>query len=213
MLDRAFYDRPALDVARDLIGRYLVRLLPEGRLAGRIVETEAYIGPQDLACHAARGRTARNEVMFGPPGHAYIYFIYGMHWCLNLVTEREGIPAAVLLRAVEPADGIGFMRARRPNARTDVELTSGPARLCAAFGIDGSLNGADLCRPDSVLYVEERPSAGSGRGPIVAAPRIGVAYAGEWAEKPFRFYEDRNPHVSVRLKRGGQARHGARRQR
>ena len=196
MLKRDFYDRPALDVARELIGLHLVRVLPEGRVAGRIVETEAYVGPQDLACHAARGRTARTEVMFGPPGHAYIYFIYGMHWCLNLVTERDGFPAAVLLRAVEPTEGIELMRARRPKARKDVQLTSGPSRLCAAFGIDGSLNGADLCRPGSVLYVEDR---GDPRSTIVAAPRIGVDYAGEWAAKPFRFYEDESAYVSVRL--------------
>ena len=195
MLDRTFYDRPAPDVARDLIGLYLVRRLPEGIVAGRIVEAEAYVGPQDLACHASRGRTPRTEVMFGPPGHAYVYFVYGMHWCLNFVTEAEGIPAAVLIRAVEPAEGIAAMRARRPKARRDVDLTSGPARLCDAFGIDGSLNGADLCQPGSALWAEDRQTP---RGTLVATPRIGVAYAGEWAAKPFRFYEDANPFVSVR---------------
>jgi DNA-3-methyladenine glycosylase len=199
MLGQAFYDRPALDVARDLIGLQLVRRLPEGRLAGRIVEVEAYVSIEDRASHASRGRTERNAVMFGPPGHAYVYLVYGMHWCLNLVTEREGIPAAVLIRAVEPVEGIEQMRARRPKARKDVELTSGPARLCQALGIDGSLNGADLCSPGSLVWVED---CGGGRGTIVVAPRVGVAYAGEWAARPFRFYEDESPFVSARPKPG-----------
>jgi DNA-3-methyladenine glycosylase len=198
MLDRAFYNRPALDVARELIGLVLVRRHEAGTVAGRIVETEAYVGIGDRASHASRGRTARNEVMFGPPGHAYVYLIYGMHWCLNLVTEREGVPAAVLIRAVEPVEGIQLMRVRRPKARTDEQLTSGPARLCQAFAIDGSLNGAGLCLPDSTLYVEGR---GEGSGTIIAAPRVGVDYAGEWAAKPFRFHEDESPYVSVRPKR------------
>ena len=197
MVGRAFYDRLALDVARELIGLVLVRRLPEGVAAGRIVETEAYIGLDDRASHASRGRTKRNEAMFGPPGHAYVYLIYGMHWCVNLVTEPEGVPAAVLIRAAEPVEGIEAMRARRPKARKDQQLTSGPARLCQAFGIDGSANAADLCGPDAALWVEDR---GGVTGTIVAAPRVGVDYAGEWAAKPFRFYEDESPYVSARPK-------------
>ena len=195
MLDRDVYDRPALDVARDLIGKVLVRPSAEGTVAGRIVETEAYVGPEDRASHASRGRTARNAVMFGPPGHAYVYLVYGMHWCLNLVTGPEGTPAAVLLRAVEPLGGIELMRARRPKARRDVQLTSGPARLSQAFAVDGGQDGADLCSPDAALYVEDR---GLSSGTIVAAPRVGVDYAGEWAAKPFRFLDDESPYVSVR---------------
>jgi len=197
MVGRVFYDRLTLDVARELVGHVLVRRLPEGLVAGRIVETEAYIGLHDRASHASRGRTKRNDPMFGPPGHAYIYLIYGMHWCLNFVTEPEGTPAAVLIRAVEPLDGVEGMRARRPKARKDTQLTSGPARLCQAFSIDGALNTADLCAPDAALWVEDR---GTGPGTIATAPRVGVDYAGEWAAKPFRFYDDHSPYVSVRPK-------------
>jgi len=195
VLGRDVYDRPTLDVARDLIGMVLVRRSAEGTVAGRIVETEAYVGPDDRASHASRGRTARNAVMFGPPGHAYVYLVYGMHWCLNLATGPEGTPAAVLLRAVEPLEGIELMRARRPKAHRDVQLTSGPARLCQAFAVDGSQDGADVCSPDAALYVEDR---GLSAGRIVAAPRVGVDYAGEWAAKPFRFFDDGSPYVSVR---------------
>jgi len=195
VIERSFYARPALEVARELLGLVLVRRSPEGTVAGRIVEAEAYIGREDRACHAWRGKTARNAVMFGPPGHAYVYFTYGMHWCLNLVTDREGVPAAVLLRAVEPVEGLELMRARRPKARKDTDLTSGPARLCQAFAVDGSLNGADLCAPDSILFAEDR---GLGHGPAVAAPRVGVDYAGEWAAKPFRLYDASSAFVSPR---------------
>jgi len=195
MLERAFYDRPALEVARELIGLTLVRRLPEGVAAGRIVETEAYIGMEDRASHASRGRTARNAAMFGPPGHAYVYLVYGMHWCLNLVTEQAGVPAAVLLRAIEPVEGIEGMRARRLKARTDAQLTSGPARLCQALAVDGTLDGADVCRPEGDLLVEDR---GRRLGPLVACPRVGVHYAGEWAAKPFRFCDGESPYLSVR---------------
>jgi len=194
-LVRAFYARPALDVARELVGLVLVRRAPDGAVAGRIVEVEAYIGSEDKACHASRGRTARNAVMFGPAGHAYIYFVYGMHWCLNFVTDGEGVPSAVLLRAVEPVEGIERMRSRRPKVRKDQQLTSGPARVCQAFALTGALNGADLCAPDAVLFVEDR---GLGHGPIVARPRVGVGYAGEWALKPFRLYDADSPFVSVK---------------
>lgn len=196
MRKRCFYARPALDVARELIGMVLVRRLPDGvRLAGRIVETEAYVGPEDLASHASRGRTRRNDVMFGPPGRAYIYLVYGMHWCLNFVTGPEGFPAAALIRAVEPLDGIDLIRRNRPKARKDTQLASGPGRLCQALGIDGAMNGADVCEPDSAVYVED---GGLAPGTVVAAPRVGVGYAGAWAARPFRFFDEASPHVSVR---------------
>ena len=200
MLERAFYDRPALEVARGLIGLTLVRRSAAGAVAGRIVEAEAYIGTEDRASHASRGQTRRNAAMFGPPGHAYVYLVYGMHWCLNLVTGPEGLPAAVLLRAVEPLEGIEHMRERRTKARRDVQLTSGPGRLCQAFAIDGTMDGADLCAPDAELFVEDR---GRRARTIVATPRVGVDYAGEWAARPFRLYEHESPVVSVRPKRDG----------
>jgi DNA-3-methyladenine glycosylase len=178
-LPRDFFDRPTLDVARDLLGKYLVRRRGRRRLVGRIVETEAYCGPEDRACHASRGRTNRTEVMFGPPGHAYVYLVYGLHHCLNVVTEREGYPAAVLLRALEPADGIPMPE------------MNGPGRLCRALGIDRRLNGLDLT--GDLLYFEDR-----GEAPVVwqAAPRIGVDYAGAWARKPWRYFIDGSRAVS-----------------
>ena len=178
---RSFYEQPTVDVAKQLLGKYLVRQHPEGATVGRIVETEAYVGPQDLACHASKGRTARTEVMFGPAGHAYVYFIYGFYNMLNLVTERKDHPAAVLIRAVEPVMGLELMRARRQLDKLR-DLASGPGKLCQAFAIDRSLNGADLC--DDVLYVEER---GELQPKIRATPRVGVDYAGEWKDKRYRF--------------------------
>ena len=180
-LPRSFYEQPTIHVAKQLLGKYLVRQHPEGATVGRIVETEAYVGPQDLACHASKGRTARTEVMFGPAGHAYVYFIYGFYNMLNLVTERKNHPAAVLIRAVEPVMGLDLMRARRQLDKLR-DLASGPGKLCQAFAIDRSLNGADLCA--DVLYVEER---GELQPKIRATPRIGVDYAGKWKDKRYRF--------------------------
>ncbi len=180
-LPRFFYEQKTVDVAKQLLGKYLVRKHPEGDAVGRIVETEAYVGPQDLACHASRGRTARTEVMFGPAGHAYVYFIYGFYHMLNLVTERKDHPAAVLIRAVEPIADIDLMKRRREMNRLR-DLASGPGKLCQAFAIDRSLNGADLC--GGVLYVEDR---GEPAPKFSAAPRIGVDYAGKWKDKRYRF--------------------------
>jgi DNA-3-methyladenine glycosylase len=150
--------------------------------AGRIVETEAYRGPQDLAAHSSRGRTPRTEVMFGPPGHAYVYFIYGFWHCLNVVTAATGVPHAVLLRALEPLTGIE-------------DRTWGPGLLCRAMHIDKRLNGMDLC--GDVLWLE-RPSAGSRRPVRIArSARIGVDYAGEWARRPWRFYDKDSRYVST----------------
>jgi DNA-3-methyladenine glycosylase len=180
-LPRSFYEGSTIVVAKQLLGKYLVREHPKGNTVGRIVETEAYVGPQDLACHASKGRTARTKVMFGPPGHAYVYFIYGFYNMLNLVTEAEDYPAAVLIRAVEPVEGIELMRSRRKNGLLR-NLASGPGKLCQAFGIDRTLNGADLCA--SELFVEDR---GEPPPKIQATPRIGVDYAGKWKDKRFRF--------------------------
>ena len=187
---RPFYQQDTLEVARQLLGKYLVRRHPEGITVGRIVETEAYVGPEDKACHAARGRTARTEVMFGEPGHAYVYFVYGFHHMLNIVTEREGFPAAVLIRAVQPVRGISLMKKRR---RTDElrNLASGPGKLCQAFAIDRTLNGGDMC--GSILYLQD---GGEPASEIIATSRIGVDYAKEWTQKPFRFLIGGNAFVS-----------------
>lgn len=189
-LPRSFYEQKTLDVARQLLGKFLVRRHAEGITVGRIVETEAYVGPEDKACHAARGRTARTEVMFGEPGHAYVYFIYGFYHMLNIVTEREGFPAAVLIRAVEPVRGIRLMKRRRGTDQP-LNLASGPGKLCQAFAIDRRLNGGDMC--GNVLYVRD---AGEPTPKIITAPRIGVDYAREWKAKPFRFLIGDNAFVS-----------------
>ena len=182
---RALFERSTLAVARALIGMHLVHDDGRTRRAGRIVETEAYLGPRDLAAHSARGRTARTAVMFGPPGRAYVYFIYGFWNCLNVVTGRSGVPHAVLLRALEPLGGL--------TART-----SGPGLLCRALDIDRRLNGVDLL--GNVLWLEE-PPAGAPRARIARATRIGVDYAGEWAQRPWRFFDRDSPYVSTAAER------------
>lgn len=173
VLAREFFARPTLRVVRGLLGKYLIRESDAGLLAGRIVEVEAYVGPEDRASHASRRRTARNDVMFGAPGLAYVYLVYGMYHCLNVVTEREGFPAAILIRAVE-------MESTTPAA-----LVDGPGRLCRAFRIDRSFNKLDLTAWH-LLWLEDRgPRIQSRR--IAALSRIGVDYAGAWATKPWRF--------------------------
>ena len=182
-LDRAFFDRPTLVVARELLGQRLVRLEGAQRLAGLITETEAYVGPEDLACHARVGRTARTAVMFGPPGIAYVYFTYGMHWLLNVVTEAEGFPAAVLIRGMRPEEGAATMARRRGTARAvrnnvrqpptlPSRLTDGPAKLTQALRIDGGWNGHDLCGREARLFVER--AAPVPEGQVVTGPRIGL---------------------------------------
>ena len=178
---RSFFERPTLHVARALIGMHLVHDDGESIRAGRIVETEAYLGPRDLAAHSARGRTPRTAVMFGPPGHAYVYFIYGFWNCLNVVTGRAGVPHAVLLRALEPLGGL-------------TERTWGPGLLCRALHIDRRLNGADL-RGDRLWL--EHPRAPVRAVRIARATRIGVDYAGQWAQRPWRFYDRESPFVST----------------
>jgi DNA-3-methyladenine glycosylase len=180
-LPLSFFSRPAIVVARELLGKILVHPGPHGRRAGRIVETEAYIGEHDLACHAAKGRTPRTEVLYGPPGRAYVFLIYGMHHCFNVVTEAEGMPAAVLVRGLEPVEGI------------DAGLkTDGPGKLCRALGITLAHNRLDL--RGEQLFLEQ----GLALAPrsISKGPRIGVEYSGEWAKKPYRFWERANPFVS-----------------
>ncbi|MEO6163831.1 MAG: DNA-3-methyladenine glycosylase [Candidatus Binatia bacterium] len=191
-LPRAFYRQPTKEVAKQLLGKYLVHRYAEDTLVGRIVETEAYLGPHDLACHAAKGRTKRTEVMFGVAGHAYVYFIYGFYNMLNLVTEAKDFPAAVLIRAVEPVRGIEQMKQHRRSNLLH-KLASGPGKLCQAFAIDRSLNGADVC--GKVLYLEDR---GEAMPKFTATPRIGVDYAGQWKDKPLRFIVRDSKFVSKR---------------
>lgn len=181
-ITRDFYARDTLTVARELIGMHLVHAHGRSIRAGRIVETEAYQGPQDLAAHSSRGRTSRTEVMFGPPGHAYVYFIYGFWHCLNVVTAAEGVPHAVLLRALEPISGID-------------DKTWGPGLLCRAMHIDKRLNGADLC--GDALWLERPPASSRGTPRIARSARIGVDYAGEWARRPWRFYDRDSRYVST----------------
>jgi len=180
-----------LTVAKDSIGKLLVHQTPGGVMAGRIVEAEAYRGPEDRAAHSWAGRrTARTEAMFGPPGFAYVFFVYGMHWQMNLVTTREGAPEAVLLRALEPVAGVALMAARRGLSETDVNLCNGPGKLCQALGIGRQHYGVDLT--SGALFLSE----GSVRGKLGRSARIGVDYAEAWADKPWRFFEQGNRWVS-----------------
>jgi DNA-3-methyladenine glycosylase len=168
-------------VARELLGKYLVHVTRGAERIGRIVEVEAYLGPHDLAAHSARGMTERTKVMFGPPGHAYVYLIYGMYYCMNVVTEREGHASAVLLRAIEPAQNVEGR-------------TQGPGLLCRAMGIDRRLNARDLLSDDFYIAAPDRPEALA----IVKRPRVGVDYAGRWARRQLRFYIKGNSYVSRR---------------
>lgn len=178
-LPRAFFDRDAVAVARDLLAKCLVHRTAQGERIGRIVEVEAYLGPHDLAAHSAKGLTPRTRVMFGPPGHAYVYLIYGIYHCMNVVTEREGQASAVLLRALEPLHNVEGR-------------TQGPGLLCRAMGIDKRLNGHDLLSED--FYIGDDGSLR--RFAIVKRPRIGVEYAGHWARRLLRFYIAGNAFIS-----------------
>lgn len=192
-LPREFYMQSVLSIAREAIGKILVHRSADGEAAGRIVEAEAYRGPLDLASHSSRGLTRRTAAMFGPPGHAYVYLLYGVSWAMNLVTAPEGTPHAVLIRAIEPIRGLELMARRRSRPVDSRELTNGPGKLTHALGITRAQYGFDLC--GDVLYLEddERQCGRIGR-----SRRINVAYAGAWAEKPWRFYERGNRYVSVR---------------
>ena len=190
---RDFFARDTLQVARDLLGRVLVRVLDGERLSGRIVEVEAYIGEDDLASHARFGRTPRNEAMYGPPGHAYVYQIYGLHHCLNIVTGPEGFPAAVLIRALEPLEGLERMRERRGVADPPL-LPSGPARLCQAMGIDRRLDKADMCALDAALFVEAGVPVPDEQ--MATGPRVGVQGDQRARTAPWRFCLRGHPCVS-----------------
>jgi len=194
-LDRSFYRRPVLVVARACIGKVLVHDSPEGLVGGRIVECEAYRGPDDLAAHSAGGRrTRRTEAMFGPPGIVYMFLLYGMHWAFNAVAGEEGEPHAVLVRAIEPTLGVAEMSQRRGVPAGRVELTNGPGKLCAALGLDGAAYGKDLCGREIFLADGDH---GRRYSKIGRSPRINVDYAGSWAKKSWRFYERGNRYVSV----------------
>lgn len=186
-LSRSFYARPTLDVCPELLGKVLVYNSPAGRLAARIVEVEAYIGEGDPACHASAGKTSRAAIMFGQPGFAYIYFIYGMYHCLNFVTEPDSQAAAVLIRAAEPLEGQGIMLANSPKAKP-VTLLSGPGKLCRSFGLTREQNGWDLTR--SGLWVEDR---GEIIKNVATSPRVGISKA---TRRPWRFFDADSPAVS-----------------
>lgn len=196
-LTYTFFNRPTKLVAQELLGKVLVHKSEEGVFTGMVVETEAYIGPHDLASHASRGKTARNEIMFAKAGSWYIYMIYGCHYCLNIVTEKEGYPAAVLIRALQPLQGIDLMKKNRSNQKLE-SLASGPGKLCQAFGIDKRLNHSSATNKGAFLFVADEGIQIPSKS-IIRASRIGVDYAGIWKEKKLRFYVQDNTFVSKKI--------------
>lgn len=200
-LDPAWFERPTLEVARDLLGTILVTRAAEGVTAGRIVEVEAYLGPEDKGSHSYRGRrTERNRAMFGPKGHAYVYLIYGMYWCFNVVTGPVGLPQAVLVRALEPLAGVALMRQRLgQSSAPQAHLCRGPGKLCRAMGITGELYGEPLWGEKIFLV----PGGLKEKEEIATSERINIAYAQEYAGLPWRFYVRGHPAVSgpARLRR------------
>jgi len=189
VIARNFYDRSALEVARDLLGCRLVRRLDGVRLGGLIVETEAYQGEADLGCHASVGRTPRTSVMYGPPGHAYVYFTYGLHWLLNAVTGGVGTPAAVLIRALQPEEGMELMAKNRPFQAMKPGWTDGPAKLTQALGITGDFNRVDLCDRSSGLWIESGETIP--HGDVLQTPRVGLNSVPEpYKSIPWRFVID-----------------------
>ena len=191
-LRAAFFARDTARVARDLLGRIIETRVNGVRCRARIVETEAYMGEHDPACHAAAGRTLRTEVLYGLPGLAYVYFVYGMHWCVNAVTRRKGLPGAVLIRAVEPVEGEAAMRRRRSSVRRVTDLTSGPGRLCAALGITGPAHHGRSLQRGALRLLAGRPVPDVA---VAVTPRIGVAKAADW---PLRYLIRESPFVSAR---------------
>ena len=182
---RTFYSKNTISVARELIGSVLIRDVGGKRIIGIISETEAYRGEEDLACHARAGRTHRTEVMYGPPGHIYVYFTYGMHWLLNFVTEAEGFPAAVLIRGLIPVDGLDIIAERR-KGRPQNQWTDGPGKLCQALAIDGQINREDLCSPNAPIQVE--PGESIPDSLVTIGPRVGLNKVPEpWKSIPWRF--------------------------
>jgi DNA-3-methyladenine glycosylase len=184
-----FYARETEVVARELLGCVLECQTDDGVASGRIVETEAYLGEQDLACHAAAGRTRRTEPLYGPPGTSYVYFIYGVHWCFNAVTRATGLPSAVLVRAIEPISGLELMRSRRAAARRDTDLTNGPGKLCAALGIDARHNALPLDRAPVLI----RQGAAIPEHRVLVTPRIGIRECADW---PLRWFVSDSQYVS-----------------
>jgi DNA-3-methyladenine glycosylase len=190
-IPRAFYDQPALQAARALLGMRLVRVENGRRLGGIILETEAYRGEEDQGCHCRAGLTKRTQVMYGPPGHAYVYFTYGMHWMLNFVLERQGFPAAVLIRAIQPMEGVDIIAERRGN-QPPAKWTDGPAKICQALNIDRGLNGADLCDPQAELFVEWGEPISDLH--VTIGPRVGLNTVPEpWKSVPWRFLVNIKP--------------------
>jgi DNA-3-methyladenine glycosylase len=189
VLPRAFYERETEIVAREMLGTVLECETDDGIASGIIVETEAYLGEHDLACHAAAGRTARTEALYGSPGTSYVYFIYGMYWCFNAVTRAEGSPSAVLVRAIEPLDGIALMHKRRPRVKSEVDLTNGPGKLCTALGITGSMSAQALQRRPLVIR-EGEPVADDS---VEVTTRIGITRCADW---PLRWIVRGNRYVS-----------------
>jgi DNA-3-methyladenine glycosylase len=189
ILPASFYNRETEIVAREMLGTVLECETPEGVASGIIVETEAYIGEHDLACHATAGRTRRTEPLYGPPGISYVYFIYGMYWCFNAVTREEGLPSAVLVRALEPLDGISLMHKRRPLVRKPADLTNGPGKLCTALGITGSMSKKSLQRRP-LLVREGEPVRD---GAVETTTRIGITRSTDW---PLRWVIRGNPFLS-----------------
>jgi DNA-3-methyladenine glycosylase len=200
LLPREFFAGHSLQVAPGLLGCVLEHETADGLVAVRLTEVEAYEGAADPASHAYRGRTARNAVMFGPPGHAYVYFTYGMHFCVNMTCLPPGTASAILLRAGEVIEGVPLAAARRAGRRTGLpavagrELARGPARLCQALGIDRAQDGADVCGPTSALRIRAAPDGADGPAPVSQGPRVGVSTA---AERPWRFWLTGDPTVSV----------------
>ena len=197
-LPRVFYEPSALRVAPELLGHFLLRRTAEGVCGGPIVETEAYLS-EDPACHGFGGPTARNRVMFGAPGHGYVYLIYGLHFCVNAVCRPTGVAEAVLVRAIEPVFGLEILRRHRcvPNSR---QLTNGPAKLCEAMNITRTLDGIDLCAPNSPIFIARNPDLKGYRkvhGPIITTTRIGITQA---AAMPLRFYLGGSDYVSRRIR-------------
>lgn len=186
-LRRNFFAQPTIQVAQKLLGKYLVLKQNGTTLSGKIVETEAYVGKDDQASHAYKRVTHRNKIMYGPPGYTYIYFVYGNHYCLNFVTEKKGFPAAVLIRAVEPKDGIKIMQKNRDKTKLE-NLTNGPGKLCQALGIDKKFNGWDVT--SKVFFVEDK---GEKVDQIESSPRVGVQVG---KDKRWRFYIQKNSFVS-----------------
>jgi DNA-3-methyladenine glycosylase len=189
ILPRTFYDRETEVVARDMLGTVLECETEDGVASGIIVETEAYLGEHDLACHAAVGRTARTEHLYGPPGISYVYFIYGMYWCFNAVTREEGKPSAVLVRALEPLAGVDLMRSRRPGIKNDIDLTNGPGKLCTALGIAGVHTGKSLQRKPLII----REGEGIPDADVEVTTRIGITKSADW---PLRWIIRGNRFVS-----------------